>query len=485
MNISFLHINFGRLCYTCALFIFIFGTFACKKLVEVPLPITDVTKPRAFNSDGNAIAAVTGLYQVMQSIFTGNNSITVYTGLSADELHLSPSITTADSKSYVYTNSLLISASGPSSGFNFWTTIYSYIYNCNSALSGLSDATNLTPTVRQQLTGEILFLRAFFYYYLLNLYGDVPLVLGTEYKVNATLPRSPTSQVWQKIAADLDSARTLLNPQYPDASLTGISSERVRPTQGAALAMLARLYLYMGNWQLAEQQSSLLINNSTLYHLEALQNVFLKNSTEAIWQLQPIAVGWNTEDARVFIIPATGLDSYMNTVYLNDRLLDSFEPIDQRRQEWIDSITVNGITYHYPYKYKSAIYGDPVSEYQMILRLGEQYLIRAEARAMQGNLAAARADLNVIRNRAGLPDTNANTQSKLLNAILQERRAELFTELGQRWADLKRTGKIDEVMKIETPLKANGAPWRSFQQVYPLPLDDILTNPNLSQNIGY
>jgi hypothetical protein len=130
----------------------------------------------------------------------------------------------------------------------------------------------------------------------------------------------------------------------------------------------------------------------------------------------------------------------------------------------------------------------------MMLRLAEQYLIRSEARAKQGDVAGAVADLNVLRKRARatatlavpnpLPDLSSSiTQDQALNAVLQENRVELFTEWGHRWLDLKRTQKVEEVMKVVTPLK--GGTWESSDQLYPIPSDDISRNVNLSQNPGY
>jgi hypothetical protein len=131
-----------------------------------------------------------------------------------------------------------------------------------------------------------------------------------------------------------------------------------------------------------------------------------------------------------------------------------------------------------------------MTEYFMVLRLGEQYLIRAEARAKQGNIGGAQSDLNVIRNRAGLPNTTASDEASLITAILKERRVELFCEWGHRWFDLKRLGKIDEVMNIVTPIKSNGTvQWQSYKALYPLPLGDLfinnIQNPYLTQNPGY
>jgi hypothetical protein len=118
----------------------------------------------------------------------------------------------------------------------------------------------------------------------------------------------------------------------------------------------------------------------------------------------------------------------------------------------------------------------------MMLRLSEQYLIRAEARTQQNNFNGAQSDINAIRTRAGLSTTTATDKSSLMNAIQHERQDELFTE-GHRWFDLKRTNKVNDVMNIVTPLK--GGMWDITDELYPLPVSDILKNPNLVQNAGY
>jgi hypothetical protein len=124
-----------------------------------------------------------------------------------------------------------------------------------------------------------------------------------------------------------------------------------------------------------------------------------------------------------------------------------------------------------------------LSEYYMVLRLAEQYLIRAEARAHLRNLPGAIADLDSIRNRAGLPlisITNpAITREELLIAIQQERQTELFAEWGHRWFDLKRTKQADAV------LKDRKSSWNSTDTLYPVPASERILNPNLTQNDGY
>ena len=120
------------------------------------------------------------------------------------------------------------------------------------------------------------------------------------------------------------------------------------------------------------------------------------------------------------------------------------------------------------------------AENSVILRLSEIYLIRAEARLMQGNTGNAKEDLNIIRRRAGLIDNSSNIQSEIADAILKERRVELFLEYGNRWFDLKRTQRADAVLGAFKP-----GDWQSTDALYPIPLDEIRKAPQLTQNQGY
>ncbi len=84
------------------------------------------------------------------------------------------------------------------------------IFNCNSAIEGLNASTLITTSVKEQLLGEAKFIRAFYYFYLVNMYGDVPLIINTDYKNNSLLGRSSTGTVYKQIIEDLISAKNLL-----------------------------------------------------------------------------------------------------------------------------------------------------------------------------------------------------------------------------------------------------------------------------------
>jgi hypothetical protein len=477
----------------------IISNTSCKKLLDIPPPTQTVTENKVFTTDATAIGVLDGIYTnltVDNTIFQGQISIEVLNALSADEL--TPFATSDPQYSYSTNNLAMLT-----SGFEFWSPLYNNVYKCNAAIEGLEKSTTLTPAVKQQLLGEAKFMRALFYFYLVNQFGDVPLALSTDAKVNTLLARSPKADVYKQIVNDLKEAKDGMNSNYPNATLLGTTSERIRPTKWAAQALLARVYLFTADYSNAEVEASEVINNTSLYELlPDLNSVFLKNSMEAIWQLQPTTNNLNTVAGNMYIIPSTGPTS-SNPVMLSKFLLNSFESGDQRAVlgNWINTTiyTNTGTTYDtIPYVFKYKVYSSPgvtstgdMSEYFMVLRLGEQYLIRAEARARTGsNLSGAISDLDKIRDRAGLSliaNTNPGiSQPALIDTIMHERQVELFCEWGHRWLDLKRTGKVDAVMITITPLKSNGAiQWRSFQQYYPIAKPELDKAPNLTQTDGY
>lgn len=472
---------------------------SCKKLVDIPPPTQTLTENIVYNTDAAAIGVVSGIYANLANSssnfpFQGIRSIGLLAALSADDLTM---FGTSNPYYTYYRNDLAMLKGGS----DLWAPLYSNVFKCNAAIEGLQKSTSLTSAIKQQLLGEAKFMRATFYFYLANLFGDVPLALSTDPIANTLLPRSPKGDVYRLIINDLKEAKDLMNSIYPDATLLGTSSERTRPTKWAAKALLSRVYLATGDYENAEVEASALLDNNPLFILSTLNNTFLKaglGNKEAIWQLQPTTNNLNTADGRMYIIPSSGPSSSNNPVRLSKALLNSFELGDQRAVmgNWINRTIYNinsttKDTAYYVFKYKvstspGVTSPGAMSEYIMVLRLAEQYLIRAEARAQLNKIIEAKTDLNAIRTRAGLPNTTATDQSSLLAAILDERRHELFCEWGHRWLDLKRTGKVDAVMSVITPLKSNGAvQWSSYQQYYPVTQGELDKAPNLTQTNGY
>jgi hypothetical protein len=458
---------------------------SCKKLIDVQAPYTSLNGANVYTTDATAASVLTNVYAQMSS-FGIIQGLGENTSLCADELTLYNlnSAGLAD----LYRNSVTVNTTS----LPYWNYFYQQIFITNNAIEGLNGGLGLTPALKTQLLGEAKFLRAFNYFYLVNLYGDVPLVISTDYKTSSLLVRTPKAQVYAQIVSDLTDAETELNNYYLKGdALTAYpigAEERVRPTKWVAAALLARTYLYMGQYANAEIQATTVIGNTAYYNIAALNGAFLKNNKEAIWQLQPVLTGTqsNTFEGNLFVLPAAGPNNSANQVYLSNTVLNAFETGDQRKSNWVNSVTVSGTTYYYPYKYKIGAVTAPVQEYSTIFRLGEQYLIRAEAEAQQNKVSAAQSDLNIIRTRAGLPNTTASTTATLLTAIMRERQVELFTEYGHRWLDLKRTNTIDAVMGAPgNAAIVKGGTWNTNQQLYPIPQSELNTDPNLIQNSGY
>ncbi|MGC4038396.1 MAG: RagB/SusD family nutrient uptake outer membrane protein [Chitinophagaceae bacterium] len=447
-----------------------FTAVRCKKLIEIPAPKSQLVSSDVFSDSINATAAVLGIYTTMNSystIFTfGNGGITLYTGLSSDELV--PSRQTVADKEFYEDK---ISPSN-NSNWTLWINAYKIIYQINACIENVSASNALNTALKNQLTGECLFMRGFVYFNLVNLFGDVPYLTGSAYTINSVMPRTGMDSVYHGIVSDLTIARQLLT-----AGISPIPAPKIRPDKNAATALLARIYLYTGSFAQAESFAGDLIN-STDYSLEAdLNNVFTSGSNETIWSLPPLQKGFETAEGYQFI---PYLPSIIPYYILNKSLLEAFEPNDLREAAWVASNTLDTSIYYYPFKYKLSYDGNSTpAENTVYLRLAEQYLIRAEARARQHNTEGALNDLNVIRSRAALERyTNVNEDS-LINAINHERQIELFCECGHRWFDIKRTGTINSVLTLIKP------GWDSHDTLYPVPVTEIQSNPSLQQNPGY
>lgn len=464
----------------CTLFIICLTAFGCKKFVEVDDPIDQIPADLVFNTDAKAASVIRGLYGSMVGstapLFTNNyafgGGVQITLGLSSDELNCNSGNALND----FFTNAVSSSSGGNSS--YLWGPMYNIIFNANSAILNIEKSTGMSEAGKKQYTAEAKFIRAANYFYLVNLYGDVPMPLTTDYKVNGNIARTPADQVYNLILDDLKYAQANLGTVYS-------GTQRLRANKYTISALLARVYLYKQDWANAELQASDVIDGGkSLYTMEPdLTKTFLTSSKEVILQLQQPGTNLYTWDGFAFIPNNNNIPNYLIT----DALYAAFETGDLRKTNWIRtaSIVTAGVAkpYNSPFKYKlNSGTGAIRTESLVFLRLGEVYLIRAEARAQQGKLAPAVSDLDVIRKRAAISliaNTNPGiNQSDLLGLIAHERFVELFAELGHRWLDLKRTGKADEVLK-------NKPNWRPEAKLFPIPIGDMNTNTSLVQNPGY
>lgn len=453
------------------LFLVAATVLSCKKLIEIPPnPPNQIPRAIEFADSASTISAVLGVYsdtygQGQGTFAYGDAFLTKTTGLSAHELNT----TLAYDDQPQFYNYTLTGANNviPS----LWKLPYQGIYTMNDILTAVGSNRNLSASFKKQITGEMKTARAFYYFNLVNLFGGVPLVTTTDQSVTSRLPRASVNAVYAQIIADLNDALNNLVPAYPSAG-------KLRPNFYTAQALLAKVHLYRGNWQAAYNEADSVIK-SGLYDVSGtpLSGVFLDGSREAIWQIPVLSAYQGVQEVSLFVPFANNTTP---NYPVTDSLVKQFDAGDQRFKTWLGTnvVTAGGSTntVYYPFKYKQRAPGTPREDF-MIFRLGEMYLIRAEAAAQLNSLSAALADINILRARAGLgaSTANATSQSAVLNAVMHERRTELCFEWGNLWFDLNRTGKAASVL----------SGFQSYNAVYPVPQGEILLNSSLIQNPGY
>jgi len=463
--------------------VLVFVFFSCKKLVDIPPPENLLVSENVFSNSKTAAGVISNIYSQMSldgSYSAGASSFSLICGLYSDEL--TDWSVGGNDQAQFYQNNLndrnsIILAK--------WGELYKYIYVCNATIEGLQES-NLNQAVKKQLIGEAKFVRAFQLFYLVNLWGDVPVPRTKSYLANANLRKSPRDSIYSLIKRDLLDARDMLSSQFLSSDLVTAYPERVRPTKWAASALLARVYLYTQDYLSAEAESSEIINKSDLFSLEAPSNTFLKDSKDAIWQIKAEGSSsgtFNSLEAYTYDI-TNGID-FLHSVSLAPAVVRLFGVEDLRLKSWIGVYEESpGNQYYYSLKYKNpAYYTAPTTEYTVVLRLAEQFLIRSEARLHLSRMNEAQEDVNMIRRRSGLNDTTINNKEMGLNVLLQERQRELFLEWGHRWMDIKRQPDLDSKMTNVTVGK--GATWVDYKVVFPIPRTELESDKSLEQSRGY
>lgn len=453
--------------YSCLTIIWICIS-GCEDFLDIELPKNQLFGDVIFAETATADAALSSIYSKIQSqsLLSGNSSgFTLLLGAYTDETVIF-SASGQPEESFFQNN---ITPSTLVIG-TIWNNAYRIIYEANAVIEGVNNSTTINNTDKDRLIGEAIFIRALMHFYLTNVFGEIPYVSSTDYRINSSITKETEESIWIKIDDDLIIAMNRLPENY-----TG--SFRSKPNKSAAKSLLSRVKLYMGNALEAEVLATEVINNTALYTWEDdINAVFGINSNGTIWQLLPGANGLNTLEGQSFIF----LSGPPPIRALSSSLINSFEANDLRRQEWIKEVSNGSQSWHHSYKYKLNGMTSNTEECSIVLRLEELYLIRAEAKALQGNITEALLDVNKIRTRAQLPDILSQNQTDLIQKIMTERRLEFFTEFGHRFMDLKRTNTIDNVLSNTKP------GWSTKNKKWPLPEQEIMLNSNLlPQNQGY
>lgn len=453
-------LNIKNSCLGLVSLAFATGLYSCEKYVDINTPPNAIGSGNAFADSSTATGVVMGIYS---GIASGFESVVLssirYGAMSSDEGYYLTNTSFDNFKNNT------LAAGGETTGH--YGNLFRRIGRANFAIEGLIAAPSLSATLKNQLLGEARFWRAWCYFQLVNYFGKVPLVTTTDALRTSQLPRSEVADVYRQIIADLTEAKQLLSPVYP-------SGERARINRYVTSAFLARVYLYQSNWAGAEAEATEVINSGVYSLVTDLDKVFLMNSNETIWQISLAGTSTPATIMGSEFLPSATTPRFV----LYDTLANTFEANDQRKVSWTRSMTYAGKEYWYPYKYKLST-ATAGNEYPVMIRLAEMYLTRAEARANQGKVEDGVKDINEVRQRAQiLPLLLTTTKEQLLAAVEHEKWVELFTE-ADRWFNLKRLNRATTVLSLIKPA------WKPFQQLYPLPTQDLNANPNLEDNPEY
>ncbi len=441
-------------------------------------PQFQIATSEAFSNPVNAEAALNGLYNEAQLVYNWRTqtlgelasdlvqSIDTWDNFNViDEFSQTPDNTEID---------------------DLYTQIYRTIDLANNIIAFAPDVPGLSTDRKNDMLGQAYAFRGMMYFELVKYFGGIPGKYGELGVIIETAPsigvgedafkeRASLEATWNQVREDLELGESLL-----PASRASNFLSRSRLTKPAATAMLARYYLYLDNWAQAETKASEVISQASFELVEPFSDIFRTDfSAESIFEMHYNVVDFS--GFRQWYFPASlagrgGLSFHMPFA---DELL-ARQGVDSRSELIALNPAFGGVYYSTKFDEIQNASNVPV------LRIAEMYLIRAEARANQNNIAGGLSDLNAVRNRAGLADATAGSSNELIDLILDERRFEFAIE-GHRFFDMTRTDRaITEFTNIP---RTTGASTYAIgdrgRYIFPIPNSEIFTNNNMVQNPAY
>lgn len=325
-----------------------------------------------------------------------------------------------------------------------WTDSYRGIARANAVLARLPNA-DIDPNLKAQFEGEALFLRSLFYYYLAQIFCNIPLILEETTSPFQPINQVPAEQVYAQLIQDLSRAETLLPVRYPPDQ-TG------RATAGAAATLLAKVYLLVGNRGNAETVLRRIISNYGYRLVDDYADLWgpeNENNPESIFEVQYKAGGFGEGSPFVdqFVPWSTATGGQTGNRPTLD-LQQEYEPGDRRFLISMDTAYVDANGQIQQARYIKKYISQPFALFDaennfIVFRYADVLLMLAEA---LGESPEAYELINQIRRRAGLPDIGPDTPGSFEEKLLHERRVEFAFE-NHRWFDLLRFGKAMEVMQ--------------------------------------
>lgn len=443
-----------------------FTIISCEGLVEVDAPTNQISTQLVFQDVQTANAALAGIYAGLYDdspISGGLRGSGALMGIYADDLE-SFATSVINGEYDLYQN---IHIADNTSVYAYWTSAYQKIYQANAVLVGVELSDAIAQSDQNRLKGEALFIRSLLLFYLQQSFGSIPYPVTTNYEINRSISRTPSSEVLDRLESDLKEVIPLLSDQYRE-------NERIVPNRKVAELLLAKVLMTQSRWSEAEVLLTGIKANSLYIFENDLSKVFLKTGKHILWQLKPKNATDPTKEATLYYFTNSAPSVYA----LSGNLISSFTAGDLRKTQWTTAVIFNQVTRYRPSKYKSI--SNNTTEYSLVFRLEEVYLLLAEAMAQQNKISEAIPLVNATRQRAGLSVLSPGiTKEALLTEITSESRKEFFAEMGLRFMHLKRRGLLMNL----TTVKPN---FKSYHTVWPVPQKELLLNKNLNpQNEGY
>ncbi|WP_299760762.1 RagB/SusD family nutrient uptake outer membrane protein [uncultured Pontibacter sp.] len=452
------------------------GASACETLDHEPQ--AEVSDDAAISDRKGAQAALAGLYDQLQSSNYYGGNFMIMSDVSSD---VAQSIGSWDF--YREMDTYLIDKSNLENG-NLWTRAFRAINVANNIIDQVPPLADLSEEEKNAIIGQAYFVRGLAYFDLSRVYGGVPGVVGNLGVPIVTMPsrqvddslfpsRASLTESYGQAEADFLKALELLPEKYGDDNTT-----KSQAVKGTARALLSRYYLYVNQPGQAESYADAVIADPKYTLSPSFANIFSsKFTSEAIFELNFNSADQSTINNWYFPSSKGGRG---DVAAHSDFYAEATANPDDVRGMMFGYY--EGKDVYYPTRYANTSGIDNIH----IIRLGEVYLNRAEARAKSGDISGALEDLNKIRERAGIdPIEDLTDQQEVLEAIWQERKLELAFE-GHSFFDLVRTGQALSV--ISGVPRTNGPDVDLLdpnRQVFPIPAFDIDANSNLVQNEAY
>lgn len=462
-------------------------------------PISNANVDDFFKTQGDFESAIIGAYATLASQGTYHDYVQLIGDLRSDNTEMG----TTASVRFPFFDMSEFREQPTSPIFNsVWNDNFQGISRANLILEKI-DNVELSESFRQRIMGESRFLRALFYFNLVRIFGDVPLLSANLNSIEEaySIGRTEKDLVYDHIIEDLLFAEGALP--------TNVDEEAGRATRGAAIALLGKVYLTVHDYEKARIKLEAVIGGGQFGLLENYEDIWRvenKNHKESIFDVQ-FSRSSTFSTGSNFVIRYTpylypNLPFYSTGGGYNiptEDLIDAYEKNDLRKDASLrefyvtaEGDTIDGLEGRYCIKfYDMPTQGQGSDDNWPVMRYADVLLMYAEAL----NEIAFQPDgeaffyLNEVRRRAGLeektfgnanPALSVSTQDEFRLAIEQERRVELAFE-GHRWFDLVRTGRAVEVLNPKVP---NGV--QTYHLLLPIPQSQIDINPSqISQNPGY